>query len=226
VTETAEAGQQRALFRQRRFELPPDAMELLLIRHGESEAYLDGMPFALLGGHGDPPLSPLGLEQANRVGARLGTAGIDAIYVSTLRRTAQTARPLAGQLGLNLRVEAGLREVYLGDWEGGLFRKMVAASHPISQRMFHEERWDVIPGAELAAAFADRVRAAIARLAAGHPGERVAAFTHGGVIGQALALASGSRPFAFIGADNASISRLVISGDQWIVRAFNDTAHL
>lgn len=201
-------------------------MELLLVRHGESEAYLDGIPFALAGGHGDPPLSPLGLEQAARVCARLGTAGIDAIYVTTLRRTARTAMPLAEQLGLNLRVEAGLREVYLGDWEGGLFRKMVAASHPTSQRMFSEERWDVIPGAEPAAAFADRVRAAILRLACGHPGERVAAFTHGGVIGQALALASGSRPFAFIGADNASISRLVISSDQWTVRAFNDTAHL
>jgi probable phosphoglycerate mutase len=51
-------------------------------------------------------------------------------------------------------------------------------------------------------------------------------FTHGGVIGQELALASGSRPFAFVGADNASISRLVIAGDRWIVRSFNDTAHL
>ena len=77
-----------------------------------------------------------------------------------------------------------------------------------------------------AAAFADRVRAAITRLAASHHGERVAAFTHGGVIGQALALASRSRPFAFIGADNASVSRLVISGDRWLVRVFNDTAHL
>jgi probable phosphoglycerate mutase len=46
------------------------------------------------------------------------------------------------------------------------------------------------------------------------------------VIGQGLALASGSRPFAFVGADNASISRLVIAGDRWIVRGFNDTAHL
>jgi 2,3-bisphosphoglycerate-dependent phosphoglycerate mutase len=89
-----------------------------------------------------------------------------------------------------------------------------------------EERWDVIPGAEPAAEFAGRVRAAIERLAAGHPGQRVAAFTHGGVIGEALAQASGSRPFAFLGADNASISRLVISDDRWIVRGFNDTAHL
>jgi len=41
-----------------------------------------------------------------------------------------------------------------------------------------------------------------------------------------LALASGSRPFAFVTADNGSISRLVVSGDRWIVRGFNDTAHL
>jgi 2,3-bisphosphoglycerate-dependent phosphoglycerate mutase len=226
VTDAADAGPQPGLFRQRRFELPPGAMELLLVRHGESEAYLDGTPFALVGGHGDPPLSPLGREQAARVGARLGTAGIDAIYVTTLRRTVQTAMPLAEQLGLSLRVEADLREVFLGDWEGGVFRKMVATGHPVSQLMFSQQRWDVIPGAEPAAAFAGRVRAAILRLASGHPGERVAAFTHGGVIGQALALATGSRPFAFIGADNASISRLVISSDQWTVRAFNDTAHL
>jgi 2,3-bisphosphoglycerate-dependent phosphoglycerate mutase len=201
-------------------------MDLLLVRHGESEAYLDGRPFALVGGHGDPPLSPLGRQQADRIRARLAAEGIDAIYVTTLRRTAQTARPLAERLGLGLREEAALREVYLGEWEGGLFRKMVAAGHPLSQRMFAEERWDAIPGAEPAAAFADRVRAAIMRLAASHRGERVVAFTHGGVIGQALALASGSRPFAFIGADNASISRLVISGDRWLVRGFNDTAHL
>ena len=215
-----------ASFRQHRFQPPPEAAELILVRHGESEAYVDGRLFALTGGHGDPPLSPQGREQARRVCARLGSAGIDAIYVTSLRRTAQTAARLAEQLGLDLRVEAGLREVYLGDWEGGLYRKKVADGDPVSQRVFAEERWDVIPGAEPSAAFAARVRAAIERVAAAHLGQRVAVFSHGGVIGQALALASGSRPFAFIGADNASISRLVISGDSWIVRGFNDTAHL
>ena len=187
---------------------------------------MDGRPFPLASGYGDPPLSAQGLEQAGRVSGRLGAAGIDAIYVTTLRRTAQTAAPLAARLGLDPRVEAGLREVYLGDWEGGIYRKMMTVGHPVSQQVLAEERWDLIPGAEPAAAFIDRVRAAIVRLAAGHLGQRVAVFTHGGVIGQALALASGSRPFAFVGADNASISRLVIAGDRWIVRGFNDTAHL
>jgi 2,3-bisphosphoglycerate-dependent phosphoglycerate mutase len=224
VTEVA--GTEPASFRQHRFELPPDAAELVLVRHGESEAYVDGQLFPLADGHGDPPLSEQGLQQARRVCARLASAGIDAIYVTTLRRTAQTAAPLAEQLGLGLRVEAGLREVYLGDWEGGIYRKMVASGDPVSERVFAQQRWDVIPGAEPAAAFADRVRAAIERVAAGHLGQRVAVFTHGGVIGQALAMASGSRPFAFIGADNASISRLVVASDRWIVRGFNDTAHL
>ncbi len=213
-------------YRQAQFLVPPGAAELLLIRHGESQPAQPQAPFPLVDGHGDPALAPEGREQAERVAARLAALDIDAIYVTTLRRTAQTAAPLARLLGLTPRVAAGLREVHLGAWEGGLFRKMVAEHHPEAERMWAEQRWDVIPGAEPAAAFAARVREAIEQLAAAHPGQRLAAFTHGGVIGQALALASGSRPFAFIGADNASISRLVVSGQQWIVRGFNDTAHL
>ena len=201
-------------------------MELLLVRHGESEAYVDGQLFDLVDGQGDPPLSADGQEQARRVGERLAAEHIDAIYVSTLRRTGQTAAPLAAQAGLQARIEPDLREVHLGDWEGGIFRKMVAENHPIMQRVGTEERWDLIPGAEPAADFTARVRGVITRMAASHPGERVAAFTHGGFIGQALAQASGSRPFAFTGAANASISRLVITDQMWIVRGYNETAHL
>jgi 2,3-bisphosphoglycerate-dependent phosphoglycerate mutase len=224
VTDTADR-QQPTAFHQRRYEPPPGATELVLVRHGQSEAYVDGVRFALTGGHGDPPLSELGAAQARLVCARLAAERIDAIYVTTLCRTAQTASPLAGQLGLPMRVEAGLREVYLGEWEGGEFRKRVAENHPISQRMFAEQRWDAIPG-EPSEALAARVRDAIIRLAAAHPGERVAVFTHGGVIGQVLALAAEARPFAFVGAENASVSRLVINGDLWIIRGFNDTSHL
>jgi len=213
-------------FRQRRFEPPPGATDILLVRHGQSQAYVHGTLFALIDGQGDPPLSAEGEAQARRVCARLSGLGVDAIYVSTMVRTAQTAAPLADAAGLTATVEAGLREVHLGDWEGGVFRKNVAEGHPTAARMLAEERWDVIPGAEPADAFASRVRGAIQRIAAAHPGQRVAAFTHGGVIGQALALATGSRPFAFTGAENTSLSRLVITPDRWILRGYNDTAHL
>jgi probable phosphoglycerate mutase len=220
------SGEQPASFRQQRFAPPPGATELVLVRHGESEAYVEGQPFGLVGGQGDPPLSAHGAEQARRVCARLSAEPIKAIYVTTMQRTAQTAAALGDQLGLELQTEPDLREVHLGDWEGGLYRQMVAQGHPIILQAAAEERWDVIPGAESNTALAGRLRAAVERIAGSHPGERVAAFTHGGVIGMMMALASGSRPFAFIGAGNASISRIVIAGDRWIVRGFNDTAHL
>ena len=212
--------------RQARFRRPPGATEIFLVRHGESEPAVPGQPFPLADGHGDPALAPEGREQAERVGERLAEEQIDAVYVTTLRRTVQTAAPLLARTGLDAVVEADLREVHLGEWEGGLFRQKVAAGDPIAIRMFEEQRWDVIPGAEPAATFASRVRGAVERICAVNPDRRVVAVTHGGVIGQVLALASGARPFTFVGCDNASISHLVVHGDRWTIRRVNDTSHL
>lgn len=213
-------------FRQSRFERPPGACELLLVRHGESAPARDDQPFALVDGHGDPELSPAGREQAYRVAERLEHEDVAAVYVTTLQRTVQTAAPLAERLGLEPRVEPDLREVYLGEWEGGSFRRHVAEGHPIARRMFAEQRWDVIPGAEPADAFAARVRGAVTRIAAAHADETVVVVSHGGVIGQVLATAAGIGGFTFTGSDNAGISHVVVTGDRWIIRRFNDTAHL
>jgi probable phosphoglycerate mutase len=226
VTSRDDPRKAETAYRQHRFIPPPGSTELLLIRHGESQPAYPGRPFPLTDGRADPELAPEGAAQAELVAQRLAGQRIDAIYVTSLRRTAQTAAPLAARLGLVPNVERQLREVGLGDWEGGRYRQMVAENDPVAQRMWAEERWDVIPGAEPGAEFAARVRGAIERLAATHPDQRLAVFTHGGVIGQALALAARSRLFAFTGADNGSISHLVVAGDWWTIRGFNDTAHL
>lgn len=213
-------------YRQLRFRRPPGACELLLVRHGESAPAREGDPFPLVNGHGDPPLDPVGHDQAERVADRLAHEPITAIYVSNLRRTAETAAPLAARLGLEPRIDPDLREVYLGEWEGGSFRKHVVEGHPVAQRMYAEQRWDVIPGAEPGEAFATRVRGAIERIAAAHPDETVAVVTHGGVIGQVLAEAGGARAFAFTGSDNAAVSQVVVTDERWVIRRYNDTAHL
>lgn len=216
--------------RQLSFTRPPGATDILLVRHGESVPAREHEPFELVEGHGDPELDPRGVEQAEKVCARLASRphgmSIDAIYVTNLRRTAETAAPLVARLAIEPMIEPDLREVYLGEWEGGLYRVKVTQGDPISFRMLEEERWDVIPGAERDEDFAARVRAGIDRIAAKHPDQTVAVFTHGGVIGRAMAEASGSRPFSFLAANNASITHLVVIGDRWAVRCFNDTAHL
>jgi probable phosphoglycerate mutase len=213
-------------YRQFRFTLPPGATEILLVRHGESQPAREDRPFPKVDGQGDPPLAEVGEEQAELVAKRLEHEELDGLYVTTLRRTHQTAEPLAKRLGITPVVEAGMREINLGEWEGGLFRIRVAQQDPLAQEMFAKERWDVIPGAESTEDFAARIRASLTRIAAAHTDRRVAVFTHGGTIGQVVAMATGSRPFAFIDADNASITQLVVWGERWVIRRFNDTAHL
>lgn len=213
-------------FRQHRFVRPPGATDLLLVRHGESAPARVDTPFPLVDGRSDPPLDPRGREEAGLVADRLAGEDVAAVYVTPLRRTAETAAPLAARLGLAPRVEPGLAEVHLGEWEGGAFRKHMAERHPVARRMLAEERWDVIPGAEPSDVLQARVRVALQRIVAAHRDERVVVVSHGGVIGAIVALATGARPFAFVGCDNASLTHLVVDGDRWIVRRFNDTGHL
>lgn len=213
-------------YRQVRFLRPKDATELVLVRHGESAVAYPDEPFPLVEGQGDPPLAPEGRVQARKVAERLAGTEIAAIYVTNLRRTAETAEPLAKLTGITPRVEAELREVHLGEWEGGLYRQRVLEHDPLASKMLETERWDTVPGAESNEAFASRLTRAVSRIAGAHRGERVVVFSHGGSIGMILALATGARAFSFTAVDNAAISTLVVSPERWVVRSFNDVAHL
>ena len=217
---------QQTEYRQYRFQPPPGATELLVVRHGESAPARPGESFPLTGGHGDPELAPEGRWQAEQLGVRLAKEDIHAIYVTTLRRTHETAEPLATRLGLEPQVEPDLREVHLGEWEGGVYRQKAAEGHPAFRAAMTEGEWGRIPGAETTEQLRGRAVGAIERIVASHPDQRVVVVSHGGVIGCLLAHSTGGKPFAFVGADNASISHLVVADGRWILRRFNDTGHL
>ncbi|MEX0279931.1 MAG: histidine phosphatase family protein [Arenibacterium sp.] len=213
-------------YHQKTYSPPKGAADLLLVRHGRTEAARPGVSFPMKDGHGDPSLHPEGEIQAQKVAERLRSEPLAAIYVTSLIRTHQTAAPLAAALGMTPRVEADLREVRLGDWDGGEYRKRAAENAPEFQRAKERQEWGEIPNAETTAELHARVRAGLLRIAASHADERVAVVVHGGVIGAAMGIASGAAPFHFNGAENGSISRLVILGDQMWVRSYNDCAHL
>lgn len=213
-------------FRQPRFSRPRGATEILLLRHGESRAATVDDPFPLVGGQGDPELHPNGRDQALRAAERLRALSISAVYVTSMRRTVETAAPLCKHLGLTPIVEPDLREVHLGEWEGGLYRIKARQGDPVYLRMLAEQRWDVIPGGESHDALDRRIGAALARIGASHPDQMVVAVVHGGVIGHIVAHATGARRFAFHGADNGSLSHIVMTDGRILVRCFNDTSHL
>lgn len=240
-SDEATSGEPRS-YPQGFFTPTPGSSQILLIRHGQSEPYYPGRPFPLVDGHGDPGLTDLGHYQAELVGHRLALEPIGAIYVSTLTRTHQTAAPLVRALGLEPRVEPDVREVYLGEAEGGVLREMFAQDHPIAQEIRATNEWGVIPGAESNEVFTHRTVGAVLRIAERHRDQMVAVFCHGGVIGAVLAHAAGTTLGAFFGARHTSVNHLVISGDvanlsrdgsngskgrqpNWIIRSFNDAAH-
>jgi probable phosphoglycerate mutase len=194
-------------FPQRPFVPPADATEIIVIRHGASAAAVPDEPFPLIGGHADP---------------------LGGVFVTPLRRTAETAAPLCARTGIEPAVIEDLREVHLGELEGGEFRIRSAQGDPLIRRVFTEQRWDVIPGAEPMHALARRVRAGVGAIVdAVGPGAVAAAVLHGGVIGELCRQATGSRALAFVHVDNASISRLVVfPSGRWLLRKFNDTTHL
>jgi probable phosphoglycerate mutase len=164
-------------FPQFRYSVPEGATEILLVRHGESRAYIEGEPVESVDGQDDPPLTERGHLQAEAVADRLARRRVDAIYVSSLQRTQETAAPLAARTGLTPVVDPDLREVFLGSWEGGAYRQKVADRDPVALRIREEERWDVIPGAESPEVLTARLVGAIDRIVAAHPDGRVVAFT-------------------------------------------------
>ncbi len=148
--------------------------------------------------------------------------------MTPLRRTQQTAAPFAQATGLEPTVVDELAEVRLGEWEGGEFRVRVEQGDPLVRRIFMEERWDVIPGAESLELLGRRVRAGLERIVEETGPDAVAvSVSHGGVIGELCRQATESRPFAFVHMDNGSVSRLVVHADgRWMLRSFNETSHL
>jgi probable phosphoglycerate mutase len=212
---------------QRPFELPVGATEVVLIRHGSARHRAPAGPADLVDGHSDPELTELGHRQAEAVSRRLGAARPAGLFVTPLRRTQQTAAPLARRIGCEPVVVPELNEVHLGDWEGQLDPR-VARDDALTHKLFAVERWDVIPNAEPMRQFADRVRRGLDRLVdAGGPDQTVLAVVHGGVIAEACRQVTGSRAFAFLYADNGSITRLMrLASRRWALISFNDTAHL
>lgn len=226
-TVKSSAFKHRAGTPQERYRMPPGAKELILVRHGSTDLANAGR--LSLGGLevSNPLLLPAGREQAKAVARRLGNLNLSAIFITPLHRTGETAMPLVELTGLEPIVIEELREVYMGDWEHDYHIK-AAEGGDIVARMFAEETFDVVPNAEKMAAVSARVKIGIEKIVTlTRPDTSAVVVSHGGTIAEICRQATHSRPFAFFGPENTSISRLVIHSDgHWSLRSFNDVSHL
>ncbi|MBH1933424.1 bifunctional RNase H/acid phosphatase [Streptomyces sp. AV19] len=200
----------------------------VLLRHGET-ALTPQKRFSGSGGS-DPELSPAGRRQADAVAAALAARGtIQAVVSSPLRRCRETAEAVAARLGLDVRVEEGLREADFGAWEGLTFAEARERYPEDLDAWLGSTKAAPTGGGESFAAVARRVAVSRDKLLARYAGRTVLVVTHVTPIKTLVRLALGAPPEALFRMElsAASLSAVAYYADgNASLRLLNDTSSL
>ncbi|HEY7265345.1 MAG TPA: histidine phosphatase family protein [Trebonia sp.] len=185
-----------------------DAKRLVLWRHGQTIWNVEHR----FQGQTDIPLDETGEAQADYAARRLATLRPDAIVSSDLIRAQATAAPLARLTGLAVALDKDLRERFGGDWEG-LNDEEIAERYPAERASWNP------PNGESTVAVADRVRAALDRIAASlAAGQLAVVVSHGAALrlGMERLLGLPEEAFGALGPlSNCSWSVLSQRRDRW-----------
>ena len=147
---------------------------LHLIRHGATTLSAEDR-FA---GAVDVPLSDEGRAQAKLLGERLASTKLTALYASPLSRTVETAQLVGAPQGLEPKLDAGLREIAHGHWEG-LRRKEVEQNFAAEYAAWEEDPFTFAPpNGETGLSVMARALPVIREIVVRHPGENVAVISH------------------------------------------------
>ncbi|MGW1072621.1 bifunctional RNase H/acid phosphatase [Streptomyces sp. NPDC002537] len=200
----------------------------VLLRHGET-ALTPQKRFSGSAG-ADPELSPAGRRQAEAAAAALAARGtIQAVVTSPLRRCRETAAAVAARLGLEVRVEEGLRETDFGAWEGLTFAEVKERWPDDLDAWLASSKAAPTGGGESFATVARRVAQTRDRLLTRYAGRTVLLVTHVTPVKTLVRLALGAPPESLFRMElsAASLSAVAYYADgNASLRLLNETSHL
>ncbi|CBN57947.1 MULTISPECIES: histidine phosphatase family protein [Kamptonema] len=150
------------------------SLKLYFLRHGETI-------YSRTGGYCgdlDPDLTPEGTKMAEAFGAAYSSLPWTAVYVSPMKRTIATAKPLCDAVGIEMQLRDGLKEIRYGEWEGKTleFVKENYLDDYIS--WMTEPAWNAPNGGETAVQIASRASLVIAEIEAKHREGNVLVVSH------------------------------------------------
>lgn len=136
------------------------SLKLYLLRHGETT-------FSRTGGYCgaiDPELTAEGMLMAKAFGEVYRDLPWAAIYVSPMKRTIATAKPLCDAIGMEMQLRDGLKEIRYGEWEGQTadFVKQKYADDYV--KWLTEPAWNPPTGGETSVQIASRAMLVIAEI--------------------------------------------------------------
>ncbi|MGZ3140516.1 bifunctional RNase H/acid phosphatase [Lentzea chajnantorensis] len=198
---------------------------LILLRHGQTRLSVERR----YSGRGDHPLTELGLEQAAKAAQRLSKVeDVAAVVSSPLQRAAQTAREVAGAVGLEVVTHQGLIETDFGAWEGLTFAEAAQRDPDVHRRWLGDTSVQPPQGESFDQVHA-RVRKARTDLIAKYGGKTLVVVSHVTPIKTLLRQALDVGPqFLFrmhLDLTGVSIAEFYPDGHA-SVKLINDTSHL
>jgi broad specificity phosphatase PhoE len=165
------------------------ACRIHLVRHGQTIMNAQ----VRFRGRLDVPLNEVGRAEAQEAARALQGAGLVAVYTSPLGRAREVAEAIAVKNGVGaVRDQPDLINLDYGAWEG-LTKEEAAAVDPVAWAAYvgvPEEA--VCPEGEAVALAADRVVAGLRAIARQHPGQSVAAVSHGVMLRLAVLRVAGA----------------------------------
>jgi len=195
-----------------------------IVRHAEAEGNLyrrvQGWEDSLIPDNGYRP---------NAAPAQREHIPVDAVYSSDLFRTRTTASAVYKQKNLPLHIDPALREVGMGRWEDKPWGYIARTDGARLQQFYaNSSQWQV-EGGETFAAVQTRMKDTVLRIAAAHPDQTVALFSHGMAI-RCLQGALRGLPPEKIGTlshcENTGVTCLEVEKGQVKIVFENDTSHL
>jgi len=200
------------------------SIRLWLARHGQTAWNAQNRYMGQI----DHALDDTGERQAAKLGGRLAGETISAIYTSDLLRARQTASAIAAHHSCPMIIEARLREMDFGTWEGLTYAE-IQEIDKINLEAWEADRLkNSPPGGESLDQFSSRVEQAYWEIIHAHPEETILVVSHGGVLKVLLCLVLDLPPERYwqIQLSPASLSEIWIYPEGGSINLLNDVCHL
>lgn len=198
--------------------------KVYLVRHGQTE-WNKKLTFR---GRVDIPLNEAGHMEAQALSHALKDKNIEAIYTSPLKRSIETAQPVAKFFHLEIVPVQGLIDINYGDWEGLSFHEVKKRYG--DQYKKWEKRPDLIrfPNGETLDEAKERSFRAFKNIVKESPDKSILIIPHR-VINKILLCALlniGNSHFWEIKQDTGCINLIEYAEDRFVLCTINDTCHL
>ncbi|MGI0486991.1 histidine phosphatase family protein [Pantanalinema rosaneae CENA516] len=150
------------------------SLQLYFLRHAETI-------FSQTGGYCgelDVELTPNGEKMAQAFATAYQELPWAAIYVSPMRRTIATAKPLCDAIGMEMQLRDGLKEIRYGEWEGKSAEEVRQQFGEDYVQWLTEPAWNPPTGGETAVQIASRASLVVTEIQQNYAAGNVLVVSH------------------------------------------------